>query len=623
MAALGRVQAWAWVAAALAIILTWLVVVSQPQPIPGTFTIESAQVALEGSAEPPKPVRLPHIFDDEKPPWHGDALYSLDWPATLKADPDHPLALYLPRIGARFRVLLNGKLVSEEGWDTPGYVDTSVVPHLVTLPIELVKTEPADNRLIIEVRGQLLRKSGLSPPSIGPREAMTMRYARVFWWQVSATWMVAACSALLGILAALMWRQSRERVFMLLAAASAAWCVRLALTPAVNPHMPFELWFYLHKLSFTLYCGFLYLFLWDLFDFRQGSARRVVVALLYVGPFWLALVTLTENYNLYRAWTGVLVAISTLTMALMFQRARWGLDGNQRLMVVVGVVTVITGLRDFLVVQLNWPGDGDLRWMTPGSLVFMLTLGWVLVQRTSSYLSQIGQLNHNLELRVQEKERELRAAFDQLRDAERRQVLEGERQRLTRDMHDGLGSQLVQTLNVVRTEGRADPIVVAGMLNHALEELRMTLDSLEPMEGDLPIILGTLRRRISPALEAAGIELDWQVEEVPPITVNGQDMESRGVMHMFRCLQEVFANILKHAGATRVTVRTWEEEGRAMLSVTDNGRGVGEAFREGGRGLNNIRLRAAEIGATVRFEDAAPGTRVQFRFASSLPVRPS
>jgi len=269
------------------------------------------------------------------------------------------------------------------------------------------------------------------------------------------------------------------------------------------------------------------------------------------------------------------------------------------------------------VVQLNFPGDGDLRWMTPGSLVFMLTLGWVLVQRTSSYLQQIGSLNQDLEQRVREKESELRSAFELLRDAERRQVLEEERKRLTRDMHDGLGSQLVQTLNVVRTAERTDPAVVAGMLNHALEELRMTLDSLEPLEGDLPAILGTLRRRIAPALEAAGIELEWQVEEVPAVTVHGKGMESRGVMHLFRCLQEVFANILKHADASRVTVRTWEEEGRAMLSVTDNGTGMGEGFRDGGRGLNNIRLRAAEIGATVRFDDAKPGTRVLFRFAEN------
>jgi signal transduction histidine kinase len=56
-----------------------------------------------------------------------------------------------------------------------------------------------------------------------------------------------------------------------------------------------------------------------------------------------------------------------------------------------------------------------------------------------------------------------------------------------------------------------------------------------------------------------------------------------------------------------------------MLSVSDNGKGAGQGFREGGRGMGNIRLRAAEIGATVRFDDTRPGTCVLFRFASSQP----
>jgi signal transduction histidine kinase len=191
-------------------------------------------------------------------------------------------------------------------------------------------------------------------------------------------------------------------------------------------------------------------------------------------------------------------------------------------------------------------------------------------------------------------------------------------------MHDGLGSQLVQTLNLVRSSGQhIESAVVTGMLNHALDELRMTLDSLEPMEGDLPTLLGTLRQRIAPALDAAGIELDWQVQEVPAVA----GLEARGVMHLFRCLQEVFANVVKHAHASRVVVRTWVECERIVLSVTDNGVGLGGSpdtlSRKGGRGMGNIRLRAAEIGAEVDFSGACPGTCVRFSFAKSLGgVRP-
>jgi signal transduction histidine kinase len=617
-ARLARTPAWLWVGLLLTALLVGLVFVSLPPVLPGAVTITHATATL---ATPDGPLRrdvqLPHVWDDERPPWNGIARYDIPWPASLETTGDEAMALYLPRVGARFRVWFNGRLVKSERWSEAGYVDTSVTPFMVDLPAPLPGTAVGLNQISIEVQGQLLRKSGLSAVTIGPRAVILERYAKIHWWQVQATWMVAACSVFLALLAGLMWLQTRERVFALLAAASAAWAVRLGLTPLVSPGMPFGLWFYLHKLSFTMYCGFLYLFLWELFDFRQGLARRLVTALLLVGPVWLAVTTWSESYNLYRVWTGVLVLVAVCTVGLMLHRARWGLDGEQRLMFVVCMVTVVTGLRDFLVVQLGWPGDGDLRWMTTGSLVFMLTLAWVMVQRTSVYLQQIGRLNRDLERRVQDRERELRSAFDQLREAERRQVLEQERQRLTRDMHDGLGSQLVQALNLVRGNEPAQPSTVEAMLSHALEELRMTLDSLEPLEGDLPAILGTLRRRIAPALEAAGIELVWEVQEVPAIAVHGQSMDSRGVMHLFRCLQEIFANIVKHARASQVTVRTWLEEGRIVLSVADNGRGLGadSAQAGGGRGLANIRLRATELGARVSFDDASPGTVVRLSFA--------
>jgi signal transduction histidine kinase len=489
------------------------------------------------------------------------------------------------------------------------------------------------------VQGQRLRNSGLSAVLLGPKDAIEARYNKVHAWQVQATWMMAACSALLALMAGVLWLQTRDPAYGMLALAFGAWVLRLVLTPLVHPPMPFALWFYLHKLSFTLYCGFMILFLWDIFGLPKNWGRKLVLAMLWAGPVWLGVTTLSGNYSLYRIWSGVILVVSNATFLMLILRARQGLDDNQRLILVASLVTSLSGIRDFAVVQLGVPGDGDIRWMTMGSLVFMLTMTWILMQRTTAYVQQIGQLNQNLELRVAQKETQLVAAFEQLRESERREVLEGERQRLTRDMHDGLGSQLVQTLNLVRSQAVLEPQAVTAMLHHALQELRMTLDSLEPMEGDLPAILGTLRRRIAPALEAAGIELDWEVQEVPPIAVHGQPLEALGVMHLFRFLQEVFANIIKHAGASHVEVRTWSTESTeptarqggtestsgsasVLLSVTDNGRGIGAGHREGGRGMDNLRARAHALGAQLRVTpaqataglSAQPGTRIELEF---------
>jgi signal transduction histidine kinase len=630
-----QTPAWAWVGAFLAVVMATLAWVSQPAQIAGAFAIRSALVSAPSAAQAaPKTVALPHSWDAENPAWSGTTRYELAWPAglarasqyALSAQPPE-LALYLPRVGARFRVLLNDQVIASQHWLTPGYVDTSVVPYGVALPAALL-VQPLDaNRISIEVQGQRLRNSGLSSVLLGPKDPIDARYDKVHAWQVQATWMVAACSALLAVLAGVLWLQNRDHAFGLLALAFSAWVLRLVLTPLVHPPMPFALWFYLHKLSFTLYCGFMILFLWDIFGLQKNWGRKLVLAMLWAGPVWLGVTTLSGQYNLYRIWSGVILVVSNVTFLMLILRARKGLDDNQRLLLVASLVTSLAGIRDFAVVQLGMPGDGDIRWMTLGSLVFMLTMAWILIQRTNAYVQQIGQLNQNLELRVAQKESQLVAAFDQLRESERRDVLQTERQRLTRDMHDGLGSQLVQTLNLVRGQAVPDSEAITGMLHHALQELRMTLDSLEPMEGDLPAILGTLRRRIAPALEAAGIELDWQVQEVPPIAVQGQPLEALGVMHLFRFLQEVFANIIKHASASRVEVRTWSAAPTAgatgvLLSVTDNGCGMGAGYREGGRGMDNLRARAHALGAQLRVTPALPttappaqpGTRIELEF---------
>jgi len=622
---LQRTPAYFWAGLLVGLMLLALGLATRVGQVPGAIAVEQATVVLAGQAETSAAVvALPHVWDNERRSWRGEAHYRLALPEAL-AQAGHlesGLALLLPRVGVRFRVLFNGQELSAECWRrSSGYCDAGTRAHFVQLPQRLMAPRWADNRVEIQLKGQLLRASGLSPVWVGPRDALFQRYRWLTWWQVNLTWMVAASSFMMGVLSLLIWTRTAEPLFGLLGGGLVVLTVRLWLSTPVYLPGPFLIWDYIHKLSFTWYCGFTYLFMSELFDFRQSLVRKLVVAMMALGPFWLALQAWLENYQLYRLWTGVIVLVCVLALMKVMHRARWGMNVNQRLMVVVGVATMATGLRDFLVVQMDFPGDTDIRWMTPGSLVLMFAMGWVLVRRTAQAMEQVAQLNTELARKVGEREAELHAVFDRLRVVENQRVLEAERRRLTRDMHDGLGSQLVQTLNLVHSSGaKVDSASVANMLSHALEELRMTLDSLEPMDGDLPTILGTLRQRITPTLQSARIELDWQVEDVPAVP----GLEVRGVMHLFRCLQEVFANVVQHAQATRVSVRTWESGGRIFLSVTDNGVGLGEApescFREGGRGIGNIRMRAAEIGAEVWFTSVHPGTCVTFSFAADSAV---
>jgi len=624
---LERIVAWpayAWAAGLLVIVLVLLAWVTRGETVAGAWPIDRALVSAPELGRPdPVHQALPHLWDDGWGHPGRTVTYRMELPLALQplVGQDEPVALLLPRAGVRYRVLFNGELLSTAQWPAmPVYFDAAAQAEVLRLPSARFHPDWRQNHVEIQLQGERLRISGLGVVWAGSADVLEARQRWLAWWQVNLTWMVAASALMLGLMSLLVWMRTRERLLGLLAAGLLVLVPRLVLSTPTPLPGPFPVWDYLHKLSFTWYCGFMYLFMSELFDFRQGLARRTVVVMMAIGPLWLLLQAWMGDYDLYRIWTGVIVAVCVLALVEVIHRARWGLDPGQRLMVVVGVATLVTGLRDYLVVQMGLPGDVDIRWMTAGSLVLMFAMAGVMVRRTGDAMAQAERLNQELVRRVAEREAEFHSVYARLREVEHQQVREAERRRITRDMHDGLGSQLVQTLNLVRHGGQTlDMHAVERMLNHALEDLRLTLDSLEPMEGDLPTILGTLRLRLTPALAAAGIELDWQVQEVPAVAA----LETQGVMHLFRCLQEVFANVVKHACAARVTVRTWADAGMVCLSITDDGNGFverGEQQAAGnGRGIRNIRLRTAELGGEVSFQDARPGICVLFRFPARSP----
>ncbi|WP_180683265.1 sensor histidine kinase [Tepidicella baoligensis] len=616
-----------WVGLILLGLLAALYWVSRPGMIAGAVHVDRIEVSVIGRDDiPPKMVELPHVLDDESPPWHQRVAYRLNWPAELDYDSreGQRLALLLPRVDARFRVLLNDHEIFSIGWYAAAdrTILSGLFPYHIPLPAGLLAERPQDNVLVIEVQGVPLERSGLSPFQIGEHDPLFDRYRVLEIWQVMGGWMMAIASVFMGLISIFLWYSLKERLFLLMAAASLAHVVRLLLLLMLESPLSPEWHFFVYRLAFNLYVAFFCLFIEELFGLQMRVVRWLAYFLLVSGPLWLLAALWTESYTYARIWAGGLALLAGVSLFMLFVRVEWGrrINQDQALVMVVALFTLITGVRDFLVLQLHFPGDADIRWMSIGSLALMFTLGWVLVQRATASTREVHRLNQSLAEIVARREAELRQAFEQLRVSEQQRAVEGERRRLMRDMHDGLGSQLVQTLNMVRSQrGALDPRSVEAMIHHALEELRMTLDSLEPMEGDLPTILGTFRQRIAPALDSAGIALVWDVQEVPALSA----LDSRGIMHLFRCMQEIFANVVKHSRATAVTVRTFSDAEAVYLCVEDNGIGlsVDPSASGNGRGLGNLRVRAAKLGAHIRFYSVNPGTGVEFRFPMQHPVR--
>jgi signal transduction histidine kinase len=144
------------------------------------------------------------------------------------------------------------------------------------------------------------------------------------------------------------------------------------------------------------------------------------------------------------------------------------------------------------------------------------------------------------------------------------------------------------------------------VLRESIDDLKLTIDSLEPMGEDLLTLLGTLRYRLGKRLEVAGIKLEWQVEETPPLPW----LNPTASLQILRILQETLTNVLKHAHATTIRVETGFDAIHVWIRLTDNGSGfdvtAARQRSDRGRGLQNLDRRATSINGTVQLE-SQPG----------------
>lgn len=282
----------------------------------------------------------------------------------------------------------------------------------------------------------------------------------------------------------------------------------------------------------------------------------------------------------------------------------------------VAVAMAITaGLVDtldelFVLTPPGFPPYGPSFAYTPYACALLgFAFIWRVARRATEAEAAVGQANQDLSRQVAEKEAELAAGYERQRDLERRRTLADERQRIMRDMHDGIGAQLLGLLLQARSDRLSGEALVSG-LEDSVGDLRLVVDSLDQGEASLEAALGAFRARIAPRCEAAGVELVWRIGEV-----GGGDLGPEGVLQIYRLLQEACANALRHAEAKRITVAlTRAPDGQVEISLADDGRGFDAATVTPGRGLRNMRLRAERIGGALAIESGGEGTRVLLRF---------
>lgn len=252
--------------------------------------------------------------------------------------------------------------------------------------------------------------------------------------------------------------------------------------------------------------------------------------------------------------------------------------------------------------------------MPLAQISFFLLFAHILLRRYIGSIEGLERSHEVLAQRLQAREAELAESYEKLQKVERRELLSRERQRLMRDMHDGLGGSLTGALRMMEQGGYEQDRLRAA-LRECVDELRLTIDSLEPVGSDVTVLLASLRFRLQPRLQDAGMALRWRVEALPPL----EWLTPGHAMHVMRIVQEVVTNIIKHAQAREIVFTTQADATRACICIEDDGLGFDGSASQGGRGLGNLRYRSEVLGADIRWAPRAG--RSGTRFVLGLPLR--
>ena len=584
---------------------------------PAPTRLLQASIGATVDDDEARPVALPHSWAREADGGCVDcrtAWYGFELPRDTP--PRDTQGLLLPRVGRNAALYLNGRLLGQGGRFADPAARLGPRPLWAEAPPAL--WDAGANRLYVLMKSDQPRAGLMPAPALAPADQLRTALA---WRQGLGVTLPQVAAAAAGMAAVMMgvlgYYRRRESGFGSLALAAGAFAAWVFVQLVVEPPWPDAAW-----------------------DALQ-AALTVGVAVAVARLHWR--MAAPDGSRQARAWGAAFVlSPAAAALAVGLEPSGRVADTVDALALAALAVTAASGFgagwrRSDLLRMAPWGmlalaawHDGWAAWRDglaaadalpalPLSMAVLLgATAWTLLLRFVQTLNAVELLNIDLEGLVAERTRELQAQFERVQELERRQTLAAERERLMRDMHDGVGGHLVTMLAMIEADRRC-PGELCVVVRDALDDMRLMIDSLEPVDNDLNAVLAMFHDRLAPRLRGAGVTLHWDVDLLPPMP----GLTPTRVLHVLRMLQEGVTNGLRHGRARTLWMSARYEEAaappRVCIGLRDDGGGFVPAEANGGRGLKNLRRRAAEIGAGLTI-DSAPGQGATL--AITLPLNP-
>jgi signal transduction histidine kinase len=604
----------------LLIATTCIFVLRQPPPEPSArYALTEFSLKEKGATHA---VTLPH-FTSQRYAMNDPPVYSgrFTW---SEGDAREAWSVFLPRFTNGAEVAVNGIVLLDSRRDSAANRSDRATPEIVMIPASLLHDGANDITVRLYVWGPIT--GFLDRIYIGPDDALRPYYELRTLLFVTMPVVLAAWQAILAVILTIMWIMRRHEVaYGVLAAAMALGTVQ-AFIPTLGPPQTGHLAGILLA-SAPIEAGLVLIFALLFFGWKWSRAGWLIflpgLIVALVGLFGdraqlreIFLFLGTPTVGLYV----LLLALAVMQVAIRRQNFATVIFG-------CAVTIVLTCWIHDLLSVLEIVPDRRLLFSRLSYSSMLIAIGGALTWRFARALNQVDGFAGRLVVRVREAEEKLKESFAREQERERTAALARERSRLMRDLHDGLGGQLV---SIVALSERGESIAPIGdAARAALKDLRLVIDSMDDIGGDLMLALASWRERAVAQLRPHHIMLDWRTTSAEGLPVH-PELRPWHVIQILRLLDEAVTNAVKHARAMRILVSietVTDDAGHrcGRITVEDDGTGFNLAEagtatgQRSGRGLRNMRSRAARCGAELELVSGAAGTRMRLKLPYRFP----